>query len=381
MNKKKNIKLFIIIIAIIAVVIATVLICFAVIVPGNKKDSATKKTTSKNEKYDVYDYVKVGDYKGVKANRIIPEVTEEALQTSIQDLLESKKEYSNVKNRGMKSGDKVNIDFAGKIDGKEFDGGSAKSYEYEVGQGGMIAGFDEGLYGAKAKEKVTLNLTFPKDYQTKEVAGKDVVFEVTVNSIKEVSKIPEWNDKFAEKASEGKFKTAKEYEASIREELQKKAEKSSDDTLKSDVWNAVFANMKIDGYPENLYNNMYESVSKNIENSAAQWGMTSKDYLENFAGMTMKEYVVRYVESQMVSEALIDKAKLSLSDSEYKTMAEDYMNTMGAKSVEEMEGYYGKEALQEYFLSEKLYNYLVDEATITDVTQEEYDNINKKSEK
>ena len=200
----------VIIVAIIGVVVA--------IVWKTQSGKDDNKTVTE-VKYDPFKYVTLGDYKGKVAYRIKPEVTDEDLQKSIDSLLKKGVEYKEVTERGIQNNDQITIDFKGKIDGKEFDGGTSEDYKYICGQGSMISGFDEGLIGAKKGEKRTLNLKFPDDYQTKSVAGKAVVFEVTVKKIEEVSVQPKWDDAFAKKSSDGKYETTAAYEVKLKEDL------------------------------------------------------------------------------------------------------------------------------------------------------------------
>lgn len=374
-NKKKLIG---IIVLIAAIVIGVVI---ALVMNHNKnKDNTTASGNATGDEaasldYDALDYVTVGDYEGIEAYYVTPTVTDDQIQNEIDTLISDNIEYKEVQDTAIQSGDKITIDFVGKIDGEEFDGGSDTDYEYIVDDGGMIDGFDAGLIGLKTGETTTLNLTFPEDYQTTDVAGKDVVFDVTIKTVKQKQADPEWTDAFCKKISDGKYTTTKAYEASIKEDLMSDAKDTSDQTLKSDVWSAVVDNMTVEGYPEALYNQMKESISSSVESTASNYGMEADDYMQAVYGMSVDDYVKQYVQQNLISEALIKTIGITVSDEEYQTMAEDLMTQTGASSVSDLEDYYGKDTIEEYFQNSKLYDYLVEKANVKEVSQTEYDKL------
>lgn len=346
------------------------------------KDSNTEATATGDPNYDVFDYVTLGKYEGIEANRIIPEVTEDVFNAKKSEILTNAIEYGELKKteRGVEAGDKVTIDFEGKIDGKEFEGGSGTDHEYILGVGDMVPGFDEAYYGTKVGETKTINIKFPKDYHKEEgLAGKDVEFKITVKSAQKVTYQPEWNDEFAKKISEGKYTTIADYEKSVRDDLMKSAEDNSKNTLRNDVWTQVFNSAKIDGYPKYLYNKLKIDLSKNLESAAAQYGCSVEDYLKYFAGgVSMKEYVMQYVNSQLVAEAVKKQLGLDLTDEKYKEYAEADLANFGVKSIEDLEKQYGKDTLLDYYGTEYMHDTLVSKAVVKDVTQEEYNDIVKK---
>lgn len=358
----------VIIVAIIGVVVA--------IVWKTQSGKDDNKTVTE-VKYDPFKYVTLGDYKGKVAYRIKPEVTDEDLQKSIDSLLKKGVEYKEVTERGIQNNDQITIDFKGKIDGKEFDGGTSEDYKYICGQGSMISGFDEGLIGAKKGEKRTLNLKFPDDYQTKSVAGKAVVFEVTVKKIEEVSVQPKWDDAFAKKSSDGKYETTAAYEVKLKEDLLASAKKNSESTLKSQLWKAVTDSTKVKGYPTALYKQLDNQIGTQLTSSASQWGLERDAYVKMLYGTTYKEYLIEYVNSEMISKALTQKLKLDVKDSEYETLAKDILDDFSMTSVKKLEETYGKDEVKAYLVNLKLFDYLTSKADIKDVTQAEYDKIQK----
>ena len=145
--------------------------------------------------YDLSEYVKVGDYKGLDYSIAEVSVTDEEVDTEIDSRLQSAATTETVTEGKVEDGDSINIAFAGTIDGEEFEGGSSESYDITVGTTQMIDGFVEGLIGHEIGDNVILNLKFPDDYSNEDVAGKDVVFDVTIN-YKSVKVVPELDEDF-----------------------------------------------------------------------------------------------------------------------------------------------------------------------------------------
>jgi len=358
----------VIILAIIGAVVAVV---------WKTQQNKAEANTEKEVKYDPFDYVKLGNYEGKEVYRVKAEVTDEQVQSSIDALLKKGVKYKEVVDRNVISGDQITIDFKGLIDGKEFSGGTSKDYAYICGQGNMIEGFDEGLIGAKKGEMKTLNLKFPADYQTAAVAGKDVVFEITVKKIETISVQPKWDDAYAKSVSENKYETASAYEKQIRADLLTQAEKSNESSFKSQLWETVTKTATLDGYPKELYKQMDTRMGEQLTQSATQYGMDRDTYLKMIYGSTYKEYLIQYVNSEMISKALIQKIKLKISDSEYQKLAKESLAEFGVASVKKLEETYTKKAVNDYLLNNKLFEYLESKAIVKDVTKAEYEAIQK----
>lgn len=361
----------------ITCVIIFVIIGAVVAVVWKTQQNKSEANTVKEVKYDPFDYVKLGDYEGKEVYRVKAEVTDEQVQSSIDALLKKGVKYKEVEDRNVLSGDQITIDFKGLIDGKEFSGGTSKDYVYICGQGNMIDGFDEGLIGAKKGENKTLNLKFPADYQTTAVAGKDVVFEITVKKIETISEQPKWDDAYAKVVSENKYETTAAYEKQIRADLLTQAEKANESSFKSQLWESVTKTATLDGYPKELYTQMDKQMGDQLTQSATQYGMDRDTYLKMVYGSTYKEYLVQYINSEMISKALIQKIKLKISDSEYQKLAKESLSEFGIASVKKLEETYTKKAVNDYLLNNKLFEYLESKAIVKDVTKAEYEAIQK----
>lgn len=368
-NKKTLISVLIFVVAVVAIVVGFWL--------GDKiRDQRNAPTGDPN--YDVFDYVTLGQYRDLELYYIKPEVTDEDIQEKIDAILASKVEYSEFNDREVASGDKVTIDFVGTVDGKEFDGGSSKDYTYVLGEGKMIDGFDEGIYGMKVGEEKTIDVTFPEDYGKEELNGKAAQFKITLKKAQQVSYQPKWTDEFVTEYSKEEYKTTEAYEKYLYDSMMASATSSSETQLENDMWELIFENSVIDGYPDYLYNSLNMSISQNIQTSASYYGLTTEQYLQYFAGgLTLHEYVLKYVESSLITKALIKDMGLELPDERYQEYAEADLENYGVKSVKELEKTYGKETLVEYYLELYLSEVLHDMCNITEVTQDEYEELTK----
>ncbi len=330
--------------------------------------------------YDVFDYVTLGEYEGVEAYYVTPEVTDDDIEAEIETLLKDNIEYSDI-DRELQSGDTVNIDFAGTVDGESFDGGSSSGYEYVLGEGSMIEGFDEGIYGHKVGETFTIDVTFPEDYEEESLQGKAAQFEITINEAQEVTYTPEWNDEFIDRYTEGEYSTTDEYRQVIYDYLLEDKTSESKDQLENDVFQAIFDNCTIDGYPEYLYNKIYDECNTQISYYASIFGIDTDTYLMYFAGgVTMEEYVIQNVNSALVTEALRKQLAIEISDEEYQANLERDYADYECESAEAFEETYGKDAILDYYESLKLYTTLVDMANVTEVTAEEYEALTAEEE-
>ena len=165
------------------------------------------------------DRLKITQYKGVEVEQVEKpkEISDEDVESRIQMMLEGQAETKEITDRAVQGGDTVNIDYVGKIGGKEFEGGSAKGYDLEIGSGNFIEGFEDSIIGHKIGETFDWNGKFPDNYGNTEYAGKDVVFTITVNGITERN-VPELDDKIVAKLSEN-AKTVKEYKEEVKKQI------------------------------------------------------------------------------------------------------------------------------------------------------------------
>lgn len=300
------------------VVVAIVAVIAIILVFVNNKQS-------KEYNYDLSKYVKVGNYKGLEYTSQKASVTDEEVDVEIQRRLQKAAKTENSKTGKVENGDTINISFVGKIDGKEFEGGSSESTDITVGTTQMIDGFVEGLIGKNVGESVTLNLKFPDDYGKTDLQGKAVEFKVTINSKKKIS-VPKLNASFVKKNS--KYKTVKEYKEGVKKELLNQKQKSIDSTVKQELWSRIINKSKAKKYPEKELNEAMSQANKLEESykvQAQNYGMEWETYLKTVMRTDKKgfeklkqEYAKNIVFNRMVMYSIARSENISLSNREYK---------------------------------------------------------------
>ena len=301
-----------------------------------ESESETEFNVADLPAYDASEYVTLGEYKGLTVEVDPVEVTDEQVMDKIAS--ETKQTLTE---GTVEDGDTVNIDYVGKLDGEEFDGGSAEGYDLEIGSCTFIDGFEDGIIGMQVGETKDLELTFPEDYHSEELAGKDVVFTVTVNSI---SRVPELTDEVAGSVVEGM--TAEAYQESVRQDLEDSAKESQKSDAQQKLLQAVYNNATISGYPEENLQYTIKRATDYYEWLASMYGMSLDDYLTNY-GMTQDEFKeqIQPVAEEALGEemtllAIAKEENIEVSDEEVdeelKKMAEMY-----GMEVEKLKEYMG----------------------------------------
>ncbi len=286
----------------------------------------TAKVTVKPE-------VELGEYKGVEVTKASTLVTDEDVEKEIEKIRDKNSRLITIEDRPAASGDTVTIDFEGFVDDVAFEGGMGTDYDLVLGSGSFIPGFEDQLIGVSKGEAKDVNVTFPEDYNSKELAGKPALFKATVKEIK-VKELPELDDEFAKDVSE--FDTIEEYKTDLRKKLAERAEHSAQHENEDNVVEKVVGNATVD-IPEVM-------IEKHIDNLVYDFGMRLRyqgleleKYLE-IMGMDMKAFREQFknraeqeVKTQMVIEK-ISKAEAIVpsdedTDGEIKKMAENYKQT------------------------------------------------------
>ena len=176
--------------------------------------------------------VKLGEYKGFKIKKDKVKITDDDVKKELERIQEINARLISIEDRPVKDKDIVNIDFEGFVDGEPIEGGSAKGYSIVIGSGSFIPGFEEQLIGVEKGSTKEIKVTFPEDYGNESLKGKEAVFNVTVNEIKE-KELPDINDEFAQDVSE--FDTLEEYKADIRKKLEENAKNAADKKYEDEV--------------------------------------------------------------------------------------------------------------------------------------------------
>ncbi len=300
----------------------------------------------------------LGEYKGVPVLVQSVEVTDEEVDAEVQSDLDSNPEYVEV-DREAQEGDTVNIDFKGTQDGVEFAGGSGEDQDLVLGSGKFIDGFEDGLIGTKKGDTKELDLTFPEDYGEAALAGQAVVFEVTVNAVKE-SKDAVLDDAFVQRISD--FDTVEEYKEDIRATLLEQKEQTAQYQKEQSVFNTVLsqAQVKLNSaavsarYNQEIKN--YEAQAKALGGSLSS---LAQQYGTNEGGF--KEMVMASVKAQMEEEVVINtiaqQENLTVEDADRQAFAEE-----NGSDVDTMVGMYGQEEFDNAVKRGKVMDFLTDNA-------------------
>lgn len=349
---------------------------------GASKDDNTKETESgtseatepayteedlvddSNGDLNILDYVDLGDYKGIELTKSITKVTDD----EVTNEMESKAVELTGSDVTVEDGDTAIIDFVGKLNGVAFDGRTASNYELEIGSGSFIDGFEDGLIGVKKGDTVDLNLTFPESYQSTELAGKDVVFTVTVNGVK---RKPQLNDEWL--AANTNYATLAEFAAETKQKLEDAAETTASNTLESSGLDQVISNSTVKKYYKSLIEQGESQYEKRLNAYASAYGKSLSELLAA-QGMTESQYqnqkqkqAVSYAQVAMVVYAIAQDAGLSEADAEYQTILNDLANNYNMDAAT-FSSTYGESLVKSSVMSQYAMNYIVSNANVT--TQE-----------
>lgn len=314
---------------------------------------------------DVEKCVTLGDYKGVTVEKTIQSVTDEDVQNEIDNALAN---YPVEVDQAAKEGDTVNIDYVGKIDGEEFDGGSDQGADLKLGSGKFIDGFEDGLIGARKGETRTLNLTFPEDY-TQDLAGKAVEFTVTVNAVKEPLSEP--TDQWVADNIEG-YDNIADYKAGIRPEQEESNEQTAENQVRYAAWTQVIDNCTINEYPETLVEVGKKLYEQQVETYAKYAGMELDAYIES-SGLTQEEYQSNMEEygknvaaQALVCQAICDKEGFAIGDDDYQKALQDMLTEYGC-TEDELIQTYGQDNVEQSIMLNRVSNLILENANVTEV--------------
>lgn len=269
--------------------------------------------------------VVLGDYKGLEIEAVPDEVSDEMIENEIDKQRHLNARHINIDDRAAEDGDKVNIDFEGKVDGEVFEGGSAEDQELELGSGSFIPGFEEAIVGHEIGETFDIDVKFPEDYFNEDLKGKDAVFTITLNSIA-VEELPEVDDEFIKDISE--FDTVEEYKADLKKQKTEEVEANAKNIRMDRALEAVAANAKVD-VPEVMVNNAIDEQIRNMDNNMRSQGLQLEQYLQ-MLGQSLDDFkdsmrpdAEKDVLKSLVLEAIVEAEKFEISDDEVEAYARE----------------------------------------------------------
>ncbi|WP_044959899.1 trigger factor [Butyrivibrio sp. WCD2001] len=310
--------------------------------------------------------VKLGKYKGVEVEKMDIDVTEDEINAEIDQERNRNARTIEVTDRKVEDGDIVTLDFEGFVDGTAFEGGKGTDYPLTIGSGSFIPGFEEQLVGFEIGTEGEVNVKFPEDYHSEDLAGKDATFKCTVKAIK-TRELPELNDEFASDVSE--FETVAEYKEDVKKKLAERKENEAKAKREDEAVKAVIEDAEME-----LPEKMIETQQRQIVNDFAQrlqyQGMNMKQYMQ-YTGNTVdqmmeqvKPQAVERIQSRLVLEAVAAAEKFEISEDEIQEelekMAKQY--NMEADKVKELMGEREIKTLKDDLLVQKAAKFLVENA-------------------
>lgn len=262
--------------------------------------------------------VELGQYTDLGIEKKEAELSEEELENQLKAYQEQHSQLEHTEREVVADKDFVIIDFEGFIDGKQFPGGSGEEYTLEIGSGTFIPNFEEQLIGQKVGEEVELNLTFPENYQTEDLAGQDVLFRVKIKEIKE-KKLPELNDEFAKEVSD--FESLEQFEADLKEKMLEQKKQQLQQQLENELIKKVSENTTVD-IPTPLVNNELDMMYHNLAYSLSRQGINIDDYFKHINSSKEdwqeqnREHATERAKNNLVLESIAKKEGIEVSDEE-----------------------------------------------------------------
>lgn len=310
--------------------------------------------------------VTLGEYKGLKVEKISNRVTQKEIDAKLAEEQEKNARTVSVTDRPVQDKDEVVLDFEGFVDGVAFEGGKGENYPLTIGSGSFIPGFEDQLIGANLEEEKEVRVTFPEEYHAKALAGKDAVFKCTVHEIK-VKELPELDDEFASDVSE--FETLDAFKADIKAKI--KEQKIAEGKRKQEdkaVEEAV-ANAQMD-IPDAMIDTEVRQMANDFAQRLQQQGLTMDQYFQ-FTGMTaekmteeLKPQALKRIQTRLVLEAIVKAENIEISDEkideEIQKMAESYK--MEAEKLKEFMGENEKKQMKLDMAVQEAVTFLVENA-------------------
>ena len=310
------------------------------------------------------------DYKGLELSIAKQaEVTDEDVETIAIQTYNQMGAKSNVEKSVVESGDTVNIDFEGKKDGVAFDGGTSQGYNLTIGSGSFIDGFEDGLIGVNVGDTVDLNLTFPEGYQNADLAGQDVVFTVTVNFIC-ASNSSEMVDSEIESFTDGTYHNVQEFLHFCREYLEASAKYNYGVSKENAVISQLDDIATVSALPKSLVDKYSLQLTSTMEAQAANYGVDIDTYSMYTNSMDSQTYIQMSAETSarqsMIFRYIAAKENLSIDDAELEEKLTEMASENNYDTVEDMLGDRDKEEFREYFLYEKVVDFICENGNVTE---------------
>jgi trigger factor len=314
--------------------------------------------------------VSLGDYKGLEVVKVPVDVTEEEVEAELKKAQEQNAREIKVEDRPVKEGDVITLDYAGTIDGVPFDGGTASSQSLEIGSHSFIDTFEDQLVGLSIGEEKDVEVTFPENYHSEEVAGKPAVFHVKILGITE-KQLPDIDDDFAQDTTE--FDSLEEYKADIREKLKLGKEEQAKNVMGNQLIDQVVEGAEID-VPEAMIEAQVDQMVQDFKQRLGYQGMDFDMYLQ-YTGKDpesfredMKPEAEKRIRGSLVLEQIAEDEEITAGDEDVKAELER-MASMYQMSVEQIEQFLPedeKESMKKNLATQKAVDFLIEYANMVD---------------
>lgn len=332
---------------------------------GDAEPIETVVNTLVRDEYNVDDYIKLGKYKGIEVTVEQLSIMEDEVSLLMQqDMQANGATPVEVTGRAVQNGDTVNIDYEGLKNGVAFEGGTDTGFDLLIGSGSFIPGFEEQIIGKNTGDKFDINVTFPDDYNTTDLAGQAVIFKVTINKIQQF----EVTDEYL--AANTEFTTTDAYKASFSETLRQENEAAMKTDKDNKIYNAVIEDSVITSIPQTLLDYYAEDLKVFYSNYAAAYSMDFAAFLEA-SGITEEQFntdAQNYAKSmatrELVMRAIIKAEDITLSEDEFQKGIEDYVADYGYESKEALLEVAQEDILREDLLYNKAFDFILSEAIV-----------------
>ena len=307
----------------------------------------------------------LGDYKNLVADDVKFEVTDEMVEDRINKERENNARIVSVEDRPVKDMDTVNIDFEGSVEGVPFDGGKSENYDLVVGSHTFIPGFEEQLLGKNIGDNVDVNVIFPEEYHSEELKGKEALFKVKINSIKE-KQLPELDDEFAKDVSE--FDTLEEYRADIKKNLTEAAERNALVQKQNNAIDALIESSNVEA-PESMINEEVDKAFRDFAGRIRQYNMDLDNYFkmlnttEEAVREQLRPEATKRANAELVIDAFARLENIEVSEEEIDKEIDEFGKNMKVKDFEgfkkELKSGEGLEGITASLIRRKAVDHLV----------------------
>ncbi len=328
---------------------------------STEQEAAIENPYSDQIDYDASKYVTLGDYKGLEVTvEGDYDVTDADVREEVElEISMMGEDYRTPNREIIEDGDQVNVDYVGTIDGEVFEGGTAQERDIVIGSGMMIDGFEDGLIGKKVGEVVELNLKFPEDYAKTDLAGKDVVFSVTINSLKEPVEVT--YDTLTDDYIKSKtgMESVDEYLKEVRAAMEEEAQNAKEQNATYAVLEKLLEVCKVTGHPEGLeeermeqemqyYRDMASAQNVDLATMLSYYGMTEENLHEQIEEATSKN-----VDMELILQAIADKEGISKDEDAYQAYIKDVLSQGIFEDEDQLYSDFSKEYVRRQYCLDK----------------------------